>query len=81
MNDDADAQLRQLCYRLRRQGMLELDAWLEPLVKSLADERDPALVEAARSLLDEEPPNLLAMMHGDRRIPEPLLPWLGLDGG
>jgi antitoxin CptB len=77
MTDDADAQLRQLCYRLRRQGMLELDAWLEPLVDQLAH-GDAALMAAARELLAQEPPALLAMMQGERPLPEALIPWLGL---
>jgi antitoxin CptB len=76
MTDDADVQLRRLCYRLRRQGMLELDAWLEPLVKQLPH-GDAELVAAARGLLAEEPPGLLAMMHGERPMPAVLVPWLG----
>lgn len=75
MTDDADVQLRQLCYRLRRQGMLELDAWLEPLVRQLPH-GDAALVEAAKGLLAEQTPDLLAMMHGERPLPPALAPWL-----
>jgi len=76
MSDDTDVQLRKLCYRLRRQGMLELDAWLEPLVSQLPY-GDAALVAAAKGLLAEEPPGLLAMMHGERPLPAALAPWLG----
>ena len=81
MTDEMDVQLRRLCYRLRRQGMLELDAWLEPLVRQLAHGDDAALMAAAKELLGEEPPALLAMMHGERPLPAPLAPWLGLRRG
>jgi antitoxin CptB len=77
MNDDVDARLRQLRYRLRRQGMLELDAWLEPLVEQLVH-GDAALVEAAGELLAQEPPVLMAMMRGERPLPDILVPWLAL---
>lgn len=77
MTNDTNAQLRQLCYRLRRQGMLELDAWLEPLVHELA-QGDAVLLAAARELLPLEPPQLLAMMRGERPLPDALAPWLGL---
>jgi succinate dehydrogenase flavin-adding protein (antitoxin of CptAB toxin-antitoxin module) len=75
---EAAAPLRQLCYRLRRQGMLELDAWLEPLAAHLAQGSDPALAAAASELLAMEPPQLLALMHGERPLPTALVPWLGL---
>jgi succinate dehydrogenase flavin-adding protein (antitoxin of CptAB toxin-antitoxin module) len=78
MNADASAPLRQLCYRLRRQGMLELDAWLEPLAAHLTRGDDPALAAAAFALLAMEPPQLLALMHGEQPLPAILLPWLGL---
>jgi antitoxin CptB len=78
MTGDTDVQLRRLCYRLRRQGMLELDAWLEPLVTQLSH-GDSTLVEAAKGLLTEEPPVLLAMMRGERPLPDALAPWLGLN--
>lgn len=74
----AELPLRQLCYRLRRQGMLELDAWLEPLARHLAGGDDPELAAAARTLLAMEPPELLALMHGEKPLPEPLIPWLDL---
>jgi len=74
----AGVPLRQLCYRLRRQGMLELDAWLEPLVAHLAQGDDPALAAAASELLAMEPPQLLALMHGEQALPAALVPWLGL---
>ena len=77
MTNDTNAQLRQLCYRLRRQGMLELDAWLEPLVHELTH-GDPALATAAKELLSLEPPQLLAMMRGERPLPDALAPWLAL---
>jgi succinate dehydrogenase flavin-adding protein (antitoxin of CptAB toxin-antitoxin module) len=74
----AGVPLRQLCYRLRRQGMLELDAWLEPLAAHLAQGDDPALAAAASELLAMEPPQLLALMHGEQALPAALVPWLGL---
>ena len=69
--------LRRLCYRLRRQGMLELDAWLEPLARQLMQDSDPELAAAAGALLAMEPPELLALMHGERPLPASLAPWLG----
>lgn len=76
--NEAGAPLRQLCFRLRRQGMLELDAWLEPLARQLMRADDPELAAAAGRLLALEPPELLAMMHGEKPLPARLAPWLGL---
>jgi len=64
-------RMRRLRYRLNRQGMLELDAWLAPLLQ--ADFTDVALVEAVEQLLACEPPELQAMMQGQRELPEPLV--------
>ena len=71
-----EVKIRMLRYRLNRQGMLELDAWLAPLIKAEMD--DPALVEALEMLLDREPPELEAMMRGETEIPAPLRPYLAL---
>ncbi len=75
---EAGAPLRQLCYRLRRQGMLELDAWLEPLASRLMQGDEPVLAAAANELLAMEPPQLLALMHGEQPLPAVLVPWLAL---
>ena len=78
MSVDASVPLRRLCYRLRRQGMLELDAWLEPLAAHLSQGADPALTAAASALLAMESPQLLALMHGEQALPAILVPWLAL---
>lgn len=54
-------------YRLNRQGMLELDAWLAPLLQG--DFHDRVFVTAIHELLDCEPPELLAMMRGEAPLP------------
>lgn len=74
-----EAAWRRLRYRLQRQGMLELDAWLAPLLDahpSAVPEMDCAWMQAVESLLAKEPPELLAMMHGDQEIPASLRRWL-----
>lgn len=74
-----EADWRRLRYRLQRQGMLELDAWLAPLLdahQSMVPEVDYELMQAMESLLAKEPPELLAMMHGDEEIPASLRRWL-----
>lgn len=50
--------------------MIELDCWLAPLERALADE--PRLVGAVEALLAHEPDALQAMMEGRRPLPEPL---------
>jgi succinate dehydrogenase flavin-adding protein (antitoxin of CptAB toxin-antitoxin module) len=62
-----DLRIRRLRYRLNRQGMLELDAWLTPLLH--ADIDDPELVAAIELLLNCEPPELQAMMLGELPVP------------
>jgi succinate dehydrogenase flavin-adding protein (antitoxin of CptAB toxin-antitoxin module) len=42
--------IRRLRYRLNRQGMLELDAWLAPLEKALT-EGDAALVTQVEAIV------------------------------
>ena len=71
-------RVRRLRYRLNRQGMLELDAWLAPLLQ--ADFTDVAVVEAVERLLACEPPQLQAMMQGQCAVPAPLNGMLRLQG-
>ncbi|MDX8401948.1 MAG: succinate dehydrogenase assembly factor 2 [Mariprofundaceae bacterium] len=66
---------RRLRYRLHRQGMLELDAWLAPRAEAMAS--DATLAADIESLLALEPPELQAMMEGRRPVPSRLRPWLG----
>ena len=63
-------KVRRLRYRLNRQGMLELEAWLAPLLH--ADMDDAELVSAIELLLSCEPPDLQAMMLGDLPVPASL---------
>ncbi len=69
-------ELRRLRYRLCRQGMLELDAWLGRLEPALARMTGPERRALARMLEDAPPPELLAMMHGERPLPPELARWL-----
>ncbi len=57
-------------YRLSRQGMLELDAWLSPLLD--ADMRSDGVMAAIDGLLACEATELQAMMYGDKPAPEAL---------
>lgn len=59
--------MRRLRYRLKRQGMLELDEWLAPLEARL-DSAKPEVVAAIARLLEQEPAELMAVMHG-RHMP------------
>jgi len=70
-----ELDVRCLRYRLKRQGMLELDAWLSRLDAAILLE-DKDVVMAVSQLLTCEPPELQAMMHGDRPLPKILQPWL-----
>jgi len=72
--DDIELQMRRMRYRLNRQGMLELDAWLAPLLQ--ADFRNPDMAAAIQSLLECEAPDLQSMMHGDLPLPHGLESWL-----
>lgn len=69
--------MRRLRYRLNRQGMLELDAWLAPLLH--ADMENPELVAEIELLLDCEPPELQAMMLGESPLPVGLEVFLSHD--
>jgi len=71
---ESELAIRRLRYRLNRQGMLELDAWLAGLMQ--ADFNRVEVISAIELLLDCEPPDLQAMMHGELPLPEVLRPWL-----
>jgi len=73
MADESD--IRRLRYRLNRQGMLELDEWMAPLEKALA-EGDDATVAQVGEMIATDTPLLLAMMHGEIPLPDVLRPWL-----
>jgi len=70
-----ESDIRRLRYRLNRQGMLELDAWLAPLEKALT-EGDGETVALVEAIVATDTPELLAMMHGEIEIPKELCPWL-----
>lgn len=67
---EMELAIRRTRYRLNRQGMLELEAWLSPLLQ--ADFSDRQLREATAWLLDCEAPELQAMMSGARELPRAL---------
>jgi len=75
MSDDLDMQIRRLNFRLKRQGMLEVEAWLAPLLD--VDLQDFRVRQAVEQLLRHELPEIQAMMTGDMHVPELLHPWLG----
>lgn len=77
MPENITVQLRQLQYRLKRQGMLELDVWLLPLQEALAT-KDEQLLTSIKTLLNREVPELLAMQSGQQKIPKELQPWLNI---
>jgi succinate dehydrogenase flavin-adding protein (antitoxin of CptAB toxin-antitoxin module) len=72
--DEMELQMRRMRYRLNRQGMLELDAWLAPLLR--ADFTNPDTAASIQSLLTCEAPDLQRMMHGDLPLPNGLEGWL-----
>ncbi|MDQ6993708.1 MAG: succinate dehydrogenase assembly factor 2 [Mariprofundus sp.] len=71
---ESELAIRRMCYRLNRQGLLELDAWLANLHG--ADFKKVDVVEAIELLLTSEPPELQAMMRGERALPVLLKEWL-----
>jgi len=73
---EIDVNIRKLHYRLKRQGMLELDTWLSRLEPAL-EKHDEELGIALTQLVDCEPEELLAMMQGSQPVPEVLRAWLG----
>ncbi len=77
MHEDYSAQFRQLQYRLKRQGMAELDVWLSPLQDALAT-HDKQLLDSVKTLLTQEVPELLAMQSGQQEVPKELQPWLNI---
>ncbi|MDX8382303.1 MAG: succinate dehydrogenase assembly factor 2 [Ghiorsea sp.] len=78
MNKDAqEQQLRCLQYRLKRQGMLELDVWLSPLQDALTSNNED-LLACVESLLNMEVPELIAMQKGQTPIPKELNTWLSI---
>jgi len=77
MTEDFTIEFRQLQYRLKRQGMLELDAWLAPLQNALASQ-DKEILNSITNLLKQEVPDLLAMQTGQKEIPKELQPWLNI---
>lgn len=70
-----EERLRRLRYRMRRMGMLEIDAWLAALDAPLSKGE---LIPRIEALLAMDTPELLAMMHGEQPIPEELKPWLDI---
>jgi len=75
---DKSMEIRRLRYRIKRQGMLELDTWLAKLdIAILSGDED--VIEAISVLLTSEPPELQAMMHGDLALPDVLRKWLEIE--
>ncbi len=66
--------LRRIRFRLQRQGSLEIERWLAPLLTAL--EKDPRLAKPAEALLAHDPEILQQMMEGKRPLPETLRAWL-----
>jgi len=73
--NETEINIRKLRYRLKRQGMLELDTWLSRLEPAL-EYRDEDLNIALTQFMRCEPTELLAMMQGRHPVPEALHPWL-----
>jgi len=79
VNNPDDPVIRRLQYRLQRQGMLELDTWLFPLISAVNSKyADAKVLAAIEHLIECEAPELLAMHDGHRPIPEELKPWLSI---
>jgi len=71
---ESELAIRRMRYRINRQGMLELDAWLGRL--QAADLQRDGVIAAIDALLLCEVPELQAMMHGQTEVPECLKAWL-----
>jgi succinate dehydrogenase flavin-adding protein (antitoxin of CptAB toxin-antitoxin module) len=71
-----DSDIRRLRYRMRRQGMLELDEWLASLEQAL-ESGDREVILKVETIIAADTPELLAMMHGEIALPKELRPWLG----
>lgn len=79
MEKTQELLVRRLRYRLKCQGMLELDEWLAPLKSALELElNNPKVMTAIERLVSCEAPELLAMQSGTQPIPEELKPWLNI---
>ncbi|MDQ6956090.1 MAG: succinate dehydrogenase assembly factor 2 [Mariprofundaceae bacterium] len=76
MTTKLGTDVRRLRYRLKRQGMLELDAWLSGLDGALLS-KDMDVIVAMNDLLLCEVPVLLEIMHGDMPMPDILRAYLG----
>jgi len=79
VSDDCQMLVRRLQYRLQRQGMLELDTWMTPLLDVLQSDAAPcdkSILEAIDALIQCEAPELLAMQAGIKPIPKALEPWI-----
>lgn len=72
-----ETDMRRLRFRLKRQGMAELDTWLAPLEIPLK-KGDRCVAAALAGMLDQQPPELVAMMRGELLIPGVLQPWLNV---
>jgi len=72
--NECELAIRRLRYRLNRQGMLELDAWLSGLLQ--ADFSDATVVAELEAMLACEPTEIQAMMSGKLPVPESLRRWL-----
>jgi len=64
---DQSVRLRSALYRLRRQGMLELEAWLQPLARAMLEHVE--IQSDVEALLALEVPELEYMMHHRAAIP------------
>jgi len=74
MSDDK-VHIRRLQHRLQRQGTIELQLWLSPLVGALETE-EPSVIKLVEQILMWEVPELIAMQTGKKPIPKELKPWL-----
>ena len=71
----SEERIRQLEFRLQRLGVLELEAWLAPLLPELRT-GNASLIESVEMLLNYEAPVLIAVQQGDMPLPKALEPWL-----
>ncbi len=74
---DDEVHIRRLQHRLQRQGTIELQLWLSPLVKAL-DSCDSDVIKLVEQILMWEVPDLIAMQTGQRPIPKELKLWLDI---
>jgi succinate dehydrogenase flavin-adding protein (antitoxin of CptAB toxin-antitoxin module) len=69
--------IRKLKHRLQRQGTLELQLWLAPLIQAL-ESHDENVIGLVEQILIWEVPELIAMQTGQKPIPKELQPWLDI---